>query len=436
MAGSLGCDREGTVPLSIGYSSRSPAGGGTAQTDLSYLRELHGSVNARWSDAVEVRFEDGTVVRPRIVWISEPISQGFFYVPIGADHRRVGHQPHEVVALDADGNVVASDRLSQSRSDSESPPAGAVVDKADEVAHVDTSIGKAALWSAPSRFDTSCTWLTLARRFYLGTCVYKENSSTPNVDLVKRGELVVVRGVRIPSSGVVRLEFADGHHVRLRASEDGFLLYRVAQPASLPSGQPWSYTIATASGKTVLRSDLSLPYVRSPADVERPVRLPDGQEAFLPRKAIISRAHKLIEIRTEGGGRETVWIIPARDGGKCYVFSRSFGCAPPGSHAPLLGAGLNGGSSPILFAGEVREDVATYELHYEDGATERVHPVENFILHEILSSHYPRGHRLELVIARARDGHELGRQDIRTDVGGVYPCKKPVDIGHGGHICP
>ena len=57
--------------------------------------------------------------------------------------------------------------------------------------------------------------------------------------------------------------------------------------------------------------------------------------------------------------------------------------------------------SPVLLAGQVREDVATYELRYEDGAVERLHPVEGYILHEIPSSHYVRGHRLELVIARA-----------------------------------
>ncbi len=116
-AGSGGCDRDGTVPLNVVYkTSGGPAADSSPQTALAYLRELHGAVNARWSDSVEVRFEDGAVVRPEIVWISEPISEGFFYVPIGDDHRRPGHQLREVVALDADGRVVATDDSMSPRS--------------------------------------------------------------------------------------------------------------------------------------------------------------------------------------------------------------------------------------------------------------------------------------------------------------------------------
>jgi hypothetical protein len=432
-AGSGGCDARGTIPLGVTYSFRTePGQGGVGQgTDLAYLRELHGAVNPRWSDSVEVRFEDGTILRPRIVWVSKPIAQGFFYVAIGDEHHRPGHQVREVVARDGDGNVVDS---SQPGPDSDGPPAGAIVDKADEVARIDTPVGNAVLWRAPSRFDTACTWLTLAGRFYLGRCLFKDYPAPPEIELVRRGELVLVTGVQIPSSGLVRLEFVDGHHVQLRATGGGFLLYRVPRPASLASAQPWRYTVLAPSGHRIARSELSLPSLRSPGDIDRTARMPDGEVVLLPRKAIIAKARKLIEFLAKNGSRYTVWTMPARDGGRCYVFGGG-NCTPPGSHASPLGAGVQGGAVPVL-AGQVREDVATYELHYEDGAVERVHPVESFILHEIPSSHYPRGHRLELVISRARDGHELARTVVPDRAPGVYPCENPIDIGGGGTICP
>jgi hypothetical protein len=448
IAGGGGCDRLGTVPLNVTYAFVSEPGRGGDPTvqglapDLADLREVDGSINTRWSETVEVRFEDGAVLRPRIVWVSEPISQGFFYLPIGDDHRRAGHQLREVVALDADGNVVAADSMS-GRPYSNGPPPGSIVDEAEQVARVETPIGEAVLWHAPSRSDSSCTWLELAGRFYLGAgfhgCQITGYSSRWHGELVRRGNLVLFYAFGLPSGGSVRLDFADRHHVRLRPDRDGFLLYRVPQPASLASGQPWSYTVVAPGGKRLLHTDLSLPSLTSPADAERPVRLPDGQVAFLPRKAIVAKARKLVDFRAEDGTPVTLWFIPMRGGGSCFVLQppvSDSGCAPPGSHAPPLGAGIHGGASLVLLEGQVREDVATYELRYEDGAVERLHPVEGFILHEITSSHYSRGHRLESVIARARDGHELARQAIPDRATGVYPCEKPVDVGHGVRACP
>jgi hypothetical protein len=101
-----------------------------------------------------------------------------------------------------------------------------------------------------------------------------------------------------------------------------------------------------------------------------------------------------------------------------------------------LGAQIHGGAAFVLLAGLVREDVATYELRYKDGATARLHPVEGLIMYEIPPRHYARGHRLALLIARGRDGHVLARQAIPDRAPGVYPCKRPVEIGGGNTVCP
>src|SRR6185295_19407538 len=78
--------------------------------------QVSGYVNARWASGLEVRFQDGDVVRPQVVWVSKPIEAGFFLQSIPAAHRRAGHLISEIVALDANGTVVTSDSLGRNRS--------------------------------------------------------------------------------------------------------------------------------------------------------------------------------------------------------------------------------------------------------------------------------------------------------------------------------
>jgi hypothetical protein len=253
--GSGGCERLGTIPLGVGYGMIGRfRGGNSPRDDLADLREVDGFVDPRWSESVEIRFEDGTVIRPRIVWVSEPIAHGFYYQPIGSEHRRAGHRLREVVALDADGNIVGRDDMLR-RSYAGGPPAGAVVDRAEVVARLDTPFGEAVLWNAPSRFETSCTWLELAERFH-GSCQFEGYSSRWHGELVRRANVVLFYGAGIPSAGSVRLDFADGHHLRLRPDSDGFLLSRVAPSAR---ARPTSYTVVAAGGTTLLHSPLWLP---------------------------------------------------------------------------------------------------------------------------------------------------------------------------------
>jgi hypothetical protein len=263
MGGAGGCDRLGTSPLNVTYGSvTQPGRAGTPYVDLADLRVVDGAINPRWSETVELRFEDGTVLRPRIVWVSVPITQGFFYVPIGNDHRRAGHQLREVVALNADGDIVDRDdsmwRAAHRRPYSDTPPGGAAVENAEQVAHVETPSGEAVLWRAPSRFETTCTWLSLAGHYYGPGCRIRGYPSR-RVDLVMRGDVVLLYGVGIPNSGSVRLDFADGHHIALRPNSDGGLLYRIAAPPDVASGQPKGYTVVAGNGKKLFHSPLWLP---------------------------------------------------------------------------------------------------------------------------------------------------------------------------------
>jgi hypothetical protein len=152
----------------------------------------------------------------------------------------------------------------------------------------------------------------------------------------------------------------------------------------------------------------------------------------------VGRARRLIDLRTSNGRHVGVWLVPRAGGDPpCYVFERGRDCIPKGFEASPLGAGMHGGAQPVLVAGQVRSDVATYELHFEDGDAARVTPVEGFVLYEIPPSHYPRGHRLDRIRALDRNGVVIQQQAIiRPDAPGVYPCAKPVDIGYGVMACP
>lgn len=173
-----------------------------------------------------------------------------------------------------------------------------------------------------------------------------------------------------------------------------------------------------------------------PKDVEVPQRLPNDELVSLPRRAITERARAIIDFEASDGSRVTPWVMPTTDGGRCHYSSRWGGCPPVGFELPTaMGGGIAGGK-PVLFEGEVRDEVVVVELLFEDGTLERVTPVEGFVVAEIGPEHYERGHRLEAAVARDEDGRVLQRQEYRTDFPGVYPCDKPVDIGKGVMSCP
>jgi hypothetical protein len=233
-------------------------------------------------------------------------------------------------------------------------------------------------------------------------------------------------------------EFADGAEIEIPIVwvsppiDAGFYLYWVPAEHRRHGHHMTALVAEDGDGTTLARQTFRL----TPAgDVERAVELPDGQMAHLPAKALVEQARKVIDFRAENGRRVTLWVIPTQDGGRCYAHNRGGGCPPRPLDVPMA-AGLHSGGRPVLFGAHVRDEVALVELRYEDGAVERVRPVEGFILHELTAEHYQRGHRLELAIALDVTGRVLERQPFRTDSPGVYPCEKPVDHGHGVMMCP
>jgi hypothetical protein len=158
--GGGGCDRLGTVPLNVSWGIERSGPGPDSERSfggLPVVDSVEGYVNARWADALEIRFEDGDVIRPRVVWVSKPIEAGFFVQMIPQPHRLPGHLISAVVALDRDGNFIASDSLDHNRFTV--PPLDAILDRAKQVAVIETGDGPAVLRTAPTRYEGRCTWL-------------------------------------------------------------------------------------------------------------------------------------------------------------------------------------------------------------------------------------------------------------------------------------
>jgi hypothetical protein len=85
---------------------------------------------------------------------------------------------------------------------------------------------------------------------------------------------------------------------------------------------------------------------------------------------------------------------------------------------------------------QTKPDVATIELRYQNGESERLTPVDGFVLHEITPAHYRRGTRLVQAVAFDRNGKRLLTEQFQQGEPAVYPCKKPIDRGYGVKMCP
>jgi hypothetical protein len=151
----------------------------------------------------------------------------------------------------------------------------------------------------------------------------------------------------------------------------------------------------------------------------------------------MAKARKVISFRATDGSNVYLWVMPSRRGGICFVYSQGGGCPPEdAAQGPSFVGELNGGAHRVLFFGQATPGVATVVLRYQNGTSERLTLVDGFVLHEITPDHYKRGTRLVTAVALNRSGKRISTQRFQPQRPGGYPCKKPINKGHGAHICP
>jgi hypothetical protein len=305
------------------------------------------------------------------------------------------------------------------------------------------------LWVAPTRAGGFCElWTNL-----FGGCVRERTPPTsmelgPDLNTFDLGVtyqagadgVVTLVGGHLLNPETERLvvQYADGDDVEIPVVwvtppvDAGFYLIRVPKEHRQPGNRATALVALDGSDVVLARQVFQLP---PRSEVRSQQQLPDGMTVSLPGKAIPEDAHKVIDFRAENGSRVTLWVMPARGGGRCFVFDQGSGCLPAAGLDLPMGGGLHAAPSRVLFFAPVRDDVATVLLRYEDGAVERLAPSEGFVLHEIGSAHYRQGKRLTLAVARGPDGETLERHPFNPSVPGTYPCDQPVDRA-GMKICP
>ena len=163
----------------------------------------------------------------------------------------------------------------------------------------------------------------------------------------------------------------------------GFFAY-VVPPSHLTRADALSFVVALdAKGEVVSRQPFEL---TKPLDEDVMQTLPDGRKLALPRRAQAARAHELFTFHAPKG-RAWLWVMPRTGGGVCFLYGTGagggFGCPSRYwlAHVPAInGSALNG----VYFA-QVKPDIATVELRFRNGASERITPIDGFVLHEIPS---------------------------------------------------
>jgi hypothetical protein len=202
-------------------AGRIPAGEMTRRGPPTTAFEwIGGHVNAKYADAVEVRFTDGDSQRLDLAWVSEPIDAGFFHYSIPDDRRRAGHEIESVVALDAAGRVITE----QSRAArAVAPPADALVDQKRAVVR----LGEIVIWEAPTRYEGRCTWLEYREtQKPVGPCMPRgyERQAVLSIEL----RPLAGRSVLVGSCGYAAVELSrPGGGVRAVRCVDGIVLAEV-----------------------------------------------------------------------------------------------------------------------------------------------------------------------------------------------------------------
>ena len=217
-----------------------------------------------------------------------------------------------------------------------------------------------------------------------------------------------------PEAQTMEARFADGTSVPIPVTwvsatiSAGFFAYVVPEKHRTRADALTSVVALDGAGNTVD----SQPYgVTKPLDEDVMQTLPDGTQLSLPRRAQADHAKELASFRTASGDHAWLWVMPRTGGGVCFIYGTGAGggraCPSPYWAASLPPVDDNGGLDGVFFA-EVKPDVATVELRYRNGDSERFTQTDGFVLQQMK---HARG--LVAVIGLDRSGKAIYTQQLR-----------------------
>ena len=107
----LGCNRTRSKPFETQVQIGGPTSVHSAPTNGSrdHTVFIQGDTTLRKAQGIVIRFENGEVDRPPLVWVSKPIDAGFFLYLLPKSHWEPGRRPIAVVVSDGRGHELARD---------------------------------------------------------------------------------------------------------------------------------------------------------------------------------------------------------------------------------------------------------------------------------------------------------------------------------------
>ncbi len=107
----VGCNRTRTNPFETQLQIGGPTSVHSAPTNGSRDQTVfvQGDTTLRKARGIVIRFENGQVDRPPLVWVSKPIDAGFFLYLLPKSHWQPGRRPVAIAVSDGRGHELARD---------------------------------------------------------------------------------------------------------------------------------------------------------------------------------------------------------------------------------------------------------------------------------------------------------------------------------------
>ncbi|HVW90746.1 MAG TPA: hypothetical protein VHC01_14875, partial [Gaiellaceae bacterium] len=209
----------------------------------------------------------------------------------------------------------------------------------------------------------------------------------------------------------------------------GFTVYRIPDAHRRAATRPVWLALYDAHGK-LLRRD---PIRDTGLQPQRAVRLRGFGAVMVPQGGIWSQRKLLFDLRDPKGNRVYLFTMPKWGGGTCVTSNGEVGCVPGAWRGPLIQLGF----STDRLCCDVSAKVVRVEARFQDGARVSLYPKEGFLIWPIPASHWALGHRLVALVGYDAAGRVIAHGTVPkpADQRGIYPCKKPKNLGYGVKEC-